>query len=172
MTGKALTAPQEAFARGVASGLSQAEAYRRAYPKSLKWKQEAVHQQASELASRPYVSSRVKELQGLAAEKVVIEASELLIEARRLMRSDIRNIMTPEGRIKLPHELDADTARAVKSFEIDEDGKIKYQFWDKRATLDMLFKHKGLYEADNSQQATPVREIRLVPLKPAEGKKA
>ncbi len=171
MTGKALTAPQEAFARGVASGLSQAEAYRRAYPKSERWKQEAVHQAGAKMMNLGNVSARVKELQGLAASEAVLEATRVLREVALLAHSDIGGIMDANGRVKLPHELDAATRAAVKSFEIDEDGRIKYQFWDKRASLDMAMKYLGLYERDNAQKPVMVGEVRLVPLQPADGPK-
>lgn len=56
-----LTPRQEAFALSVASGKSQAEAYRCAYPKSTAWKDTAVWQQASRLMALPHVASRVAE---------------------------------------------------------------------------------------------------------------
>jgi hypothetical protein len=55
----ALTPRQEAFALEVASGKSQAEAYRTAYPKSQAWKDTAVWQQASRLMAVPHVAARV-----------------------------------------------------------------------------------------------------------------
>jgi hypothetical protein len=57
--GTALRPQQEAFALAVASGKSQAEAYRAAYPKSKAWKDTAVWQQASRLMALPHVSARV-----------------------------------------------------------------------------------------------------------------
>jgi carbonic anhydrase len=53
---------REAFAQGVASGLSQAEAYRRANPRSLKWKPSTVHAKGSETAAEEKVSRRIAEL--------------------------------------------------------------------------------------------------------------
>jgi hypothetical protein len=58
-TTTALTPRQEAFALAVASGKSQAEAYRTAYPKSQAWKDTAVWQQASRLMAVPHVAARV-----------------------------------------------------------------------------------------------------------------
>ena len=57
--GTALRPQQEAFALAVASGKSQAEAYRSAYPKSQAWKDTAVWQQASRLMAVPDVAARV-----------------------------------------------------------------------------------------------------------------
>jgi hypothetical protein len=60
--GMSLTHQQEAFAQHVASGKSQAEAYRLAYPKSLKWKPDGVWNKASALMADVRVSARVREL--------------------------------------------------------------------------------------------------------------
>ena len=54
-----LTHQQEAFAQAVASGKSQAEAYRTAYPKSLRWKPDSVWNKASALMADVRVSARV-----------------------------------------------------------------------------------------------------------------
>lgn len=160
---KQLTASQEAFARGVASGLSQAEAYRRAYPKSQKWKAEAVHQQASRLSGLPQVSSRIAALQAQAADVAVLDRAKVLAEVAKLAHSDIAGIMFTEGEkagtVKLPHELDPATRAAVASFKIDEFGRIEYKFWDKKGALDMAMKHLGLFEIDNKQKADPLVEL-------------
>ena len=43
----ALTPKQESFAAELAKGKTQAEAYRIAFPESLKWKDESIWQRAS-----------------------------------------------------------------------------------------------------------------------------
>jgi phosphoenolpyruvate-protein kinase (PTS system EI component) len=71
-----LTAKREAFAAGLAQGLSQAEAYRRAFPSSLGWKDKSVWEKASVLANDVNVRSRVAELQAKAAEATEFTVSE------------------------------------------------------------------------------------------------
>jgi len=159
LTSKPLTTQQEKFAQGVASGLSQAEAYRQAYPKSLKWKSEAVHQQASSLAALPHVSSRVAALRAEAAAQAGLSRVDVLAEVRMLAHSDIGEIMHADGRVKLPNELSPATRAAVASFEIDEYGRIKYKFWDKNVALEKAMKHLGLYEIDNKQKTDPLKEL-------------
>lgn len=56
---KKLSIRQERFARMVASGKSQSEAYRQAYPGSQKWLAKSVHERASALANRAKVAARV-----------------------------------------------------------------------------------------------------------------
>lgn len=64
-----LTSQQEAFARGVAEGKSQAEAYRAAYPKSRGWKAKTVWKRASEMMARGEVSGRVDAIRAELAER-------------------------------------------------------------------------------------------------------
>lgn len=69
---------REKFAQGVASGLSQAEAYRRANPRSLKWKDKTVWEYSSRLMAEGKVSARVKELQAEAAKNAIMTRQEWL----------------------------------------------------------------------------------------------
>lgn len=57
-----LTAKQEKYVMGVVSGLSQREAYRQAYPSSLKWKEASIDQKASTLLRNVKVKARYLEL--------------------------------------------------------------------------------------------------------------
>lgn len=157
---KPLTAQQEAFALHVAGGMSQSEAYRQAYPRSTKWKPEAVHQAGAKMMNLANVSARVAELRAAAVEASTLEASKVLSEIAKLAHSDIAGIMHTEGekagQVKLPHELDAATRAAVASFKIDEFGRIEYKFWDKNSALERASKVLGLFEKDNRQKADPL----------------
>jgi hypothetical protein len=57
-----LTPKQEAFAQGLASGLSQSAAYRVAYPKAQSWKDATVWRKASLMAGNGDVQARVDQL--------------------------------------------------------------------------------------------------------------
>ena len=161
-----LTPQQEKFAQGVASGLTQSAAYRQAYPKSNAWKDTSVNVNASKLLADTNIRQRVASLARKVEEAFTVDTAKLLREASRLAHSDIANIMHPDGRVKLPHELDPETRAAVSSFKIDEYGRIEYKFWDKNSAQDRLFKHKGLFEQDNKQKADPFTAL-LQSLKPA-----
>ena len=70
-----LTAKQEAFAQAIASGVSQADAYRMAY--NHKGMQDgAVYTEASLLVSNPKVAKRIAELRA-----PVIEAAQLTLKS-------------------------------------------------------------------------------------------
>ena len=75
MKHEGLTPMQEAFAAGLAKGMTQAAAYRKAYPKSRKWSDKAVWSHASGLAANGLVQGRVAELVGKAA-----SANEVTVE--------------------------------------------------------------------------------------------
>lgn len=79
-----LTAKQEKFAQGVASGLSQAEAYRRAYPGSEKWAENAVDSNASQLAADTKIAQRIAELRAPVVEACQLTLVSHLAELNRL----------------------------------------------------------------------------------------
>lgn len=154
-----LTPQQEKFAQEVAKGQSQSNAYRQAYPLSKQWKDDSVHNKASALARDARVAARVAALTAAAADRAELDAAEIIREIRRLAVSDIAGIMHADGRVKLPHELDAATRAAVSSFKMDEYGRIEYKFWDKGAALEKAAKIKGLYEEDNNQRGRGAAEF-------------
>lgn len=161
-----LTPQQEKFAQCVASGKSLSDAYRASY-KAQRMTDKQIHEEASKLASAPKVSQRIRGLQAESAEKAVLDAATVLEEVRRMATSDIAGIMHPDGRVKLPHELDAATRAAVASFKIDEYGRVEYKFWDKNSAIEKAMKHLGLFKEDNSQKPPAlVGEVRLVGLTP------
>lgn len=164
---KALTSKQELFAQGVASGLSQLEAYKRAYPKSLKWNPEAVRVAAYKMSVLTHISERIKAMQAVSADLAELNGAEIMREIKRVALSDIGGIMGANGKVLMPNELDPATRAAVASFEIDEYGRVKYKFWDKNTALTNAAKIKGLFAVDNEQQKPTVfTKIELVGVKP------
>lgn len=153
-----LTPQQEAFAVAVAAGSNLSDAYRAAYM-SGRMTAKQINEEACKLASKPKVTQRIRALQGAAADVAILKASEILTEVRRLCLSDISRITHPDGRVKLPHELDDDTRSAVASFEIDSKGGIKYKFWDKNSALEKANKILGQYEKDNKQKTDALQSL-------------
>lgn len=66
---RALTAQQEAFAQAIADGMSQADAYRQAFPRSKAWQDSSVYEAASKMRAK--LAPRVAELQAAIAEKAL-----------------------------------------------------------------------------------------------------
>jgi phage terminase small subunit len=79
-----LTAQQEAFAQALASGESQAEAYRIAYPRSVNWKDQTVWSNASRLASASKVKARVAEIRQPILDELEVSYSGQVQIYRRL----------------------------------------------------------------------------------------
>lgn len=52
----------EIFAKAIVAGKTQADAYREAYPKSLKWTPDTLHHRAHEMAKNGKVMDRIDEL--------------------------------------------------------------------------------------------------------------
>lgn len=154
-----LTPQQELFAIGVVSGKSLSDAFREAYPRSLKWAQKTVHEKASALMANGKVAARVRAMQAASAEIAILTSADILTETRRVALSSISAFVHPDGRLKFPHELDVDAAACVASFEVSLDGTIKYRFWDKNSAVERGAKILGLFEKDNKQKADPLREL-------------
>jgi hypothetical protein len=66
-----MTPQMEKFCQGIADGLSQADAYRAAYPKSKSWKPETLHPQASKMMADHKIATRVAELREALATKAL-----------------------------------------------------------------------------------------------------
>lgn len=148
---RVLTPREEAFCAQYVELGNATQAYKRAFGARPGTK-EATHQvKACHKLADPRIHQRVRELLDLAAEMAVCRAAEALREIRRVALSDVGALMSPDGRVLLPHELDPDTAAAVASFKVDEFGRVEYRFWDKNAALEKLARHLGLYERDHLQ---------------------
>ena len=81
---KELTPKQEAFAQAVASGLTQSDAYRKAYTVKPTTKAMSVNQLASTMMGLAHISSRVKELRERGADNAVLTREAHLEELKRL----------------------------------------------------------------------------------------
>lgn len=138
-----LTPQREAFAAALAQGMTQAAAYRIAYPKSLKWKDETVWRKASLMAAKGEVQARVTELVHKAADANEVTIERVVKEFARLAFVDVRKMARPDGTPVPLHELDEDTARAIVGVEVVTEGNAelgigrvtKYKLADKRASL-------------------------------------
>lgn len=85
MEGPLKNSRHERFAVLVASGKTQADAYREVFPASLRWKPETVHEAASRLRSK--VDARVRELQEVLAERSAIDKAEVVNVLAKVVRS-------------------------------------------------------------------------------------
>lgn len=146
-----LTENQEHFCLEFAKSGNATASYKTAYPKS-KAKPETINMMACRMLTDDKIKIRISELRSATVKQTDMDLERWAKEVTRLATVDPRKLMHEDGRIKMPNELDEDTAAAVASFEFDVDGSIKYKFWSKGQALDMMARHKGAYEKDNAQR--------------------
>lgn len=167
---KPLTPKQEVFATGIASGLSQAEAYRQAYPKSQAWKDETVWSKASTMAKDEKVQARVDELRSKAAEANEVSIERIVAEVVKVAFANQRDLMNwgPSGvKLRPSHELTDEQAAAVS--EVSETistngGSLKLKTHDKLGALRFLAELKGYLV--KKQEITGANGKNLVPEAP------
>lgn len=157
METKKLTPQQELFARNVASGKSQSESYRIAYPKSKKWKDEAVWAQASQLMAISHVSLRVAELQTKASDKTEVTLIYVLEKLAELLNFNLKDIFNEDGTMKPIHELTDAQAACIQDYQVEEiwGGRgenreqigvlKKVKIVDKLSTIDKYMRKFGAY---------------------------
>ncbi len=91
---KGLTGAQEAYASLLAQGqLSQAEAFRQAFPRAARWKDATVWREASKLALSNEVSTRVSELLRQAADANEVTQADALRGYLNILRADPRKLV-------------------------------------------------------------------------------
>jgi phage terminase small subunit len=126
-----LTAKQEAFCQNIIQGMSQADAYRSAYP-NQKMSDKTIHEKASLLASNDKVVARVKELRDKLANEKIMTAQERMEWLTRLVMSaeasntdklkalDILNKMDGEYVQKIAAEVQTETTINIELVDDDE----------------------------------------------------
>ena len=87
-----LTLRQEKFVQEFMLTDNASEAYRRAYPKSLKWKPETVNENASRLKANSKVSARIDELRTELA-----SANAVTVESVRVELDEIKDMAMKLG---------------------------------------------------------------------------
>ena len=132
---------QEIFAQNVARGKSQSEAYTIAgYSENAS--------NASVLAAQEHVAKRINEIKLIAAQRASVSAERVLAELARIGFSDITNaVKVLNGKVVLSDtaELGPDITAAIAEIRQGRDG-VSVKFHDKRAALENLGKHLGLFK--------------------------
>ena len=126
-----LTANQEQFVQNVIQGMSQADAYRSAYPKQ-RMSDKTVHEAASRLMANSKVIARITELRNELAKPSIMSAQERLEWLTRLIQSDeestgdklkaadIMNKMTGEYVQKIQADVQTETTINIELVDDDE----------------------------------------------------
>jgi phage terminase small subunit len=150
-----LTPKQEGFALAYCRLMNASDAYREVYDVKRSTSK-SVNEMASRLLKNVKVASMIAEIRARAEDTAILTVERTRVELARVCFSDVRKLCNPDGSLMKVNELDADTAAAVASFEVDEvevgdkvvRRTIKVKLWDKNAALEKAMKHLGLYERD------------------------
>lgn len=97
-----LTQKQETYCQGVLEGLSKREAYRRAYPRSIAWKDSSVDAEAQKLEANPKVSHRLEALKAETAKAAKLSRGRMLERLDSLAEKShevINGVYEEDGRI-------------------------------------------------------------------------
>lgn len=91
-----LTPKREKFVQNLISGMSQREAYRNAFPSSVKWKDATVDSKASDLFNTDEILERYNELQAEFKERALY-TREQAVKDLRWMQSNARDDVELNG---------------------------------------------------------------------------
>ena len=146
----ALTSKQERFCREYLIDLNATQAAKRAG-----YSETSAHSTGSENLKKPEIAARIQCLQAERAERVEIQADDVVRELAAMAMSNPQDYMLPDGTVIPLHQLSRELAAAVSPVTAD-DGSIQYtlpRYADKRAAIVDLGRHLGIFEADNRQKA-------------------
>jgi len=154
-----MTPKQETFCTYFVETGNQSEAYRRAYPASLKWKEDVVHRRASDLMRNGEVLGRVKQLQTETAKRNEITIDTLIQELRDVMLLNPKELIEESGQVKNIHTLPDAVAKSISEIKVTElqtqsGNKVitTVKVYNKLDAIEKLAKHLGFYEKDNKQK--------------------
>jgi len=128
---------------------------------------------AKRILKMPKAQEYIRKKQEDISSKLNITAQKVIEEYAKLAFFDIRNIFNPDGSPKPINELDSSVSAAISSVEVVElyEGRgenkrfvgynKKYKIADKKAALDSICKHLGLFK-ENETKNEDVTEIEFV----------
>jgi len=145
---RALTPKQKLFVKEYLVDLNATQAAIRA-GYSEKRAQEIGYQ----LLQKTTVSNSIQKALARREKRTEVTSDMVVRELARIAFSDTRKLFNEDGSMKLPHEMDDDTAAAlagVDTFEESDRGTIigytrKVKRWDKTRALELLGKHLGMF---------------------------
>jgi len=162
-----LTKQQETFCIEIAKGNSQIDSFRKAYPHSKKWSNNAVSVDASRLVKKPNIHLRIDEIKGkmskVAEEKVMIEVKDIIELHAKIIKSDIKDYLSfgmvdkiakdDEGNQVVVKDLgvnikesDQVDGRLIKKVSINNKGDFAFELYDKQDSLKEMARIMGLYD--------------------------
>jgi phage terminase small subunit len=151
MDANGLTGKQELFCQNYCNIWDKTNA-----AKAAGYSHTSAHVIGSDLYQLPKIRARIKEILSSKRQEYQVNSDRLQLEIARLAFSDPTEIFEEmRGRTVLMYDLKKLPARhraAIKSVKMGKYG-LEIQFHDKIGAMEMLAKHLGYFEKDNSQKA-------------------
>jgi len=120
-----LTPKQEAYVQNLVSGMSQREAYRAAYPSSLKWKDKSVDNKASALLNKNgEILARYNELKERSANKAVLTRARKKELLRSIAESEEAAVSDRLKAIDLDNKMEGDYAATKVEANVGTSSKL------------------------------------------------
>lgn len=119
---KPLTEKQELFAQNLASGMSNADAYRKAYNPKPTTKVNTIYTTSCILAAKPKIAKRVEEIR-----KPTVRKLEITLERHLSSLQIIRNMAMKAGRLDLALNAEMALAKAsgVVTDKLEVEGSLR-----------------------------------------------
>lgn len=105
----------ERYTQCVISGMTQAAAYREAYPRAKKWTDKTVYSKAWKLHHMPEIQERIKELQDEAAAAAVMDRQERLETLTTIARDEHMHPKQRMQAIDILNKMDAVYVQRVEA---------------------------------------------------------
>lgn len=122
--------------------------------------------QSSRLLSSEVISTRIKTLMKKRENRTQITQDRVLQEYSKLAFVDIRKLYDQHGNLLKITDIDDDTAAAILSIDVcvggEEEKVYKYKLTDKRAALDSVARHLGMFEKDNNQRKAEFNFVEIL----------
>lgn len=108
-------AQYERYAQEIARGMSQADAYRAAYPRAKTYKTNTVYRKSCDMRKIPEVAARIQELQEEAAAAAVMDRQERLETLTAIARDEHMHPKQRMQAIDLINKMDAVYVQRVEA---------------------------------------------------------
>lgn len=143
---------------------NQSAAYRKAFPKSVKWQDKSVHERACRLMKKDKIKSRIVQLQEIIKNNMIADIQEITIGLTRDMRFDPRKLFNENGNIKNIKDLDEETALSLCGYEetekYDMEGNPiitrKIKFPEKNKSRELMGRSLNMFKEDNKAKGAVI----------------
>ena len=160
-----LSPREEAFCLAIVEGLSESDAYRKAY-RPQRAKAKTINEMACRLMAKRKIRARVAELMQPVIERAQMSREEWLEALVSIIRADVRKMFASSGKPLPITDLDANEAAAIEAFAVyngvmqsrDEHpacgSVLKVQMVDRLKALELYGKAMGYFSGDDQLAIT------------------